>query len=383
MIRRLLVLGTLGLLVAGGARYALSELSERAWQKRKGELLALALFQPELRRPWEVRLESALNCVKGSPRFDELCTSGHKPFVAFGEGEPRALGEMEKVWLMAAEGEFAPLEPLLATLRKQPLAELEWHGPTMSLMVLREVVNALCARAWLAHEDGDDLAAARAYADALRLTRATDDGTQLGCILHATCDGIVLRALGAALAFGLSPTTARAELAPLLDGWAYDAEHTLRRDLSLVTDLTQCDGESTPPREALGLYADVEAGLALVRGPVEELVRVRAQPADDRDARAHRKWALAAMSLHQIESERSVALTALAVASFRERYERFPTALSEMDDLPREQTLDPLTGAPLPYALVDEGARVGPAAWGERVDVSSHAGDSPYVWTLR
>lgn len=383
MNRRLLVLGTLGLLVAGGARYALSALSERAWEKRKHELLELALFQPELRRPWEVRLQSALDCVKASPHFGELCDSTHKPFVAVGEGAPRALDELEKVWLMAAESEFAPLEPLLATLKKQPLAELEWHGPVMSLMVLREVTNALCARAWLAHEDGGDDAAARAYADALRLTRATDDGTQLGCLIHATCDGILLRALGSALAFGLSPTVARAELAPLLDGWAYDAEHTLRRDLSLVTDLTQCDGESTPPREALGLYADVEAGLALVRGPVEELVRANAQPADIQDARSPRKWTYAAMTLHQLESKRNVALTALAVASFRERRERFPTALSELEDQPREQTLDPLTGAPLPYALVDEGARVGPAAWGERVDVSSHAGDSPYVWTLR
>jgi hypothetical protein len=116
MIRRILVVGTLGLLVAGGARFALGELSERAWQKRKGELLELALFQPELRRPWEVRLESALNCVRSSPRFAELSTSAHKPFVALGEGEPRALSELERLWVEAAEGEFAALEPLLASL---------------------------------------------------------------------------------------------------------------------------------------------------------------------------------------------------------------------------------------------------------------------------
>lgn len=384
MNRRLLVLGTLGLLLAGGARYALSELSARAWSKRKGELLELALFQPELRRPWEVRLQSALDCVKASPRFDELCTSSHKPFVALGEGEPRALSELEKVWVSAAENEFVALEPLLTTLRKQALTELEWHGPVLSLGVLREVSNALCARAWLALESHDDEAAARAYADALRLTRATDDGTSLGCMIHAACDDIVLRALRSALALGLAPTAARAELAPLLDGWAYDAEHALRRDLSFVADTTQLDGEATPPTEALKDYAGVQSGLALVRGPVEELLRFHARPEDEQQANvATAKWTVAAMTLHQLRAKRAVALVALAVAAFHERHARFPASLAELEDLPAAQTLDPLTGAPLAYALDDAGARVGPAAWGERVDVTSHPDDSPYVWTLR
>jgi hypothetical protein len=249
--------------------------------------------------------------------------------------------------------------------------------------VLREVTSALCARAWLACEDADDVAATRAYADALRLSRATDDGTQLGCMIHTVCDGIVLRSLRSALAFGLAPAFARAELAPLLDGWPYDAEHTLRRELSSVADLTRLDGDSTPPSEALGLYAGVEAGLALVRGPVAELVRAHALPDDDRNPRSPRKWLHAALSLHQFRSEQRVALTALAVASFRERHERFPASLAEVDDLPREQTLDPLTGAPLPYALVEGLARIGPAAWGEQVDVPSRLDDSLYIWSLR
>ena len=89
------------------------------------------------------------------------------------------------------------------------------------------------------------------------------------------------------------------------------------------------------------------------------------------------------MLLRQSESQRNVALTALAAAAFREQHERFPTSLAEIDDLPREQTLDPLTGAPLPYALVEGLARIGPAAWGEQVSGPSLLDDSLYVWSLR
>lgn len=106
--------------------------------------------------------------------------------------------------------------------------------------------------------------------------------------------------------------------------------------------------------------------------------RVASAPRDD-------LWLLSMpiSTLHARHAQRNVALTALAVAAFRERHGRFPAALTELDGLAPELTLDPLTGSPLAYARSDSQAEVGPAAWGTRVDVWQDIAASPYVWTLR
>jgi len=387
MIRRILVIGSIGLALAGGARFAWKELTDRAWEERKGELLALAIFQPELKRPWEVRFASIQERLLSSPSFREVSDSGHKPYAALGNGEPRALDDLERVWMAAIWHELGALEGVLAELRKLPLAAFEWHGPTASLLVQREITNALCGRAWLALDGGDDAAAAGSYADALRLARAADDGTTMGGMTRCACERTVLASLRSALSSGFSPGTARTALVPLLEDLAYSpdrAQYAIRRDLSYVGDLTEREEEPWPTAYALQWHAGVEEALGLVRGPAEELIRLQDAEREEKSADGSPQcWIGLALQLHELHAVRNVALTALAVAAFREEHGAFPASLSELAEMPPEHARDPLAGTPLPYSLADSGARIGPAAWGERVDAPEDLDDSLYVWTLR
>src|SRR5262249_27226257 len=123
---------------------------------------------------------------------------------------------------------------------------------------------------------------------------------------------------------------------------------------------------------------------ALVHGPVAELVRLQDADRVEQSADGSPQcWIGFALQLHGLHAARNVALTALAVAAFREEHGAFPASLSELGEMPPERAQDPLTGRPLPYSLTDAGARVGPAAWAERVDVPEQLDESLYVWTLR
>ena len=93
-------------------------------------------------------------------------------------------------------------------------------------------------------------------------------------------------------------------------------------------------------------------------------------------------WRSGVRQLHAFHAAGNVALTALAVAAHREGHGDWPATLADVADLPREQALDPLTGAPLAYRLTSTGARIGPAAWGERVEIPADLDASPFVWTL-
>jgi hypothetical protein len=378
MIRRILVIGSIALAVAGGARLALEELTERAWQQRKRELLELALFPAQERRPWEVRFDSLAERVRSSPRFDEIVSSPYGAHNAWGAGEPRSLNEFERVWLESWWAELGGLDAVIRALRERSLAELEWHGDTASLALSRGITNALCGQAWLALESGDSPAASLAYGDALRLARATDDGTFIGTTVRTTSEGIVLRAVRAALAFGASPAALRAQLAPFLEALAYDperAERTMRRDLTMLVGIEELAEPWDDPAWLLGYFAPVEEALAQAREPF-------ARPASRTDE--ERPWHSVIGHLHAWHARSNVALTALAVAAFHELHGRYPSSLGELGDLPGSQGLDPLTGAPLPYSPSGAGARVGPAAWaeldGER---GSDPEESLFAWLLR
>ena len=400
MLRRLVVLGSIGLALVLGARFALSELTERAWQARRETLLALALDQPKERRPWELRFESLQDRLLSSPRFQEITRSPYHASQAWESTPPRPLDAFERVWLESLENELVGLNGILAELRRLSDDELAWHGEVRKLSVLRECTNALCGRAWLALDDSDaegsddevsddaiaprgNLAALGAFDDALRLARATDDGSTVGTMIAATSEGIVLAALRGALARGLDPREARRALVPRLEPWVYTSEHArrvIRRDLSYVS---ADPGEITRPREALAYFAPVEEALETADAPLERTPWARsAAPSEDLHDGVG-QWNGATRLLHGRHARRNVALSALAVAAFRAERGAFPASLAEIPDLPSEHALDPLTGAPLAYVYDGETARVGPAAWGERVDVWRDLEDSPYLWILR
>lgn len=390
MIRRILVIGGLALAVAGGARFVLAELTEHRWERRKAELLELAVFQPKERRPWEVRFESLAQRLGSSERMDEIRASKYRPLVCLGDEPARPLDDFERVWVTSLWNELAGLEPILAELRRLPIGSLAWHGPTAKLATMRELALALCARAWTAAEAGDSEGAAQDYADALRLARATNDGSTLGTMIRSACDRITLDSLRAVLALGPSPSALAATLAPLLMDWAYDAdeaERAIRRDLAWVADSEEGGEDGFEPAEGLQRLAPLESALELAHGPIEAVARLREELVAGRVAGAPRDGlrllATPVSYLHARHAQRNVALTALAVAAFRERHGEFPATLAELEALEPALALDPLTGATLPYSRSDSGAQIGPVSWGTRVDVWQDADASPYVWTLR
>ncbi len=390
MIKRILVIGSLGLAVAGGARFALHELTERKWERRKTELLEIAVFQPKERRPWEVRFESLVERFRHSEVKDEILDSMYRADVCVGSEAPRALDDFERVWVAALWNELTGLDPVLEELRKLPIDTLVWHGETAMLGTMRELTLALCARAWTAAEVGDSQGAAQAYADALRLASATDDGTTMGTEIRYTCEQTTLGSLRSALSLGASPSALQAAVGPLLMHWNYNApaaERIIRRDLTWLAEVEKGGEEIYGPAEGLQQLAPIETLLELASGPIEAVVRLRETPPSGRVASAPRDdlWLLSRpiCTLHARHAQRNVALTALAVAAFRETHGAFPTTLTELTDLPPAHALDPLTGARLPYSVSGGTARIGPAAWGERVDVWNDIDASPYVWTLR
>ncbi|HEX6884174.1 MAG TPA: hypothetical protein VF530_12410 [Planctomycetota bacterium] len=387
MPRRLLIASGIALVLVLGARWARVELAERAWTKRRAELAQLALPPETLRRPWEVRYEALAQRVAGAQRFDELLESPHRPQVAWGSGEPRALDEFETLWVAAARDEYAGLDSILRELRALPPEELAWHGEAVKLLFLREVVNFLCARAWLAVDAGGFAEAVQHHGDALRLAQATDAASLIGTMVRYAAQTIVLRSVRGALVRGVPAGELRATLAPVLATWAYDparAERGLRGELTAFLEQV---GEATPddPLDALRQFRPIEEALALARAPLASTPWGRGEPGTGPTARDDGRlqhWDVGVRQLHAFHAAGNVALTALAVAAHRERHAAWPATLADVADLPREHALDPLTGAPLAYALTADGVRIGPAAWGERVESWDDVDASPFVWTL-
>ena len=94
-------------------------------------------------------------------------------------------------------------------------------------------------------------------------------------------------------------------------------------------------------------------------------------------------WTTGIQLLHERHAVRNVVLTALAVAESRAEHGVWPASLAEIDDLPAEQQLDTLTGAPLAYAIDASSARVGPASLFARSTTWEGASEPLHVWMLR
>lgn len=390
MQKRLLVLATVGLALVGGSYFGLRELTARAWQARRAKLVAMAEPGPTARRPWEFAF-AALGTRLTGERYETLTDSPHRPYVAFGDGAPRALTQGERLWVEAAWSELDGLERVLDEVRRLDPARANWGGEGAKLLVLREVTDVLVSRAWLALEEGDSARAAATYADALRLAAATDEGTSFAAMTRLACEWIVLDATRSALAFGLDAHAARAELAPLLAAMTYDparAERAIRRDLSYLAGGAELEGTETPAG-ALKWFAPVERALALARAPLAEtpwaklpLVLAGAKTQEPFAERDEELWNLGTRTLHDRAARARVASVALSVAEFGARAGRWPVTLAELDSAPEERR-DELAGAELPYWTDGTRARIGPAAWGERVDRWERLEESPYLWELQ
>ena len=369
MILRALTIGSLVLAVTGGAYFAWNR-PERAWERRLIELRRLAIPNPGPREPWELAYEALKERLLDSPRFDELTSSDHPAHRAWSEGEPRALDPLEREWLAGMWSELAGLDEILASLRLLPLEEIGRHGTDepAKMYLTREIANALCGRAWLALEVGDDARALAAWTDALRMARALDEGTTVGTVIRGISEGIVLGNVRASLELGMNASLVRQELLPFyLDcgNVASRAEHAIRRDLSVLGS-----AESIPAR-ALEACRGVEEALARTREPAraffEEYERV---PYNER-------LVIVIDYLHRWHAWRNVAFTALAVAAHREQHGRLPATLDEIATLEPELRLDPWTGIDLPYQLASSEARIGPPA------AQECASDVFAEWTLR
>jgi hypothetical protein len=383
VLKRLSIAAGIALVLLLGARFTRTEIAARAWVQRRSELERLALAPETLRRPWEVRYAALERAASGSKRLDELRESPHRPQVAW-SGGARALDEVEALWVAAAETEHVGLDSILRELRALPVEELAWHGEPVQLLYLREVVDFLCARAWRATSEGDHAAAARGYGDALRLAQATDGGSLIGTMIRYACQGIVLRSMRAALAFGLSPRELRASAAPVLAAWTYDPKRAERGIRGEITAFLAELGPRAPdhPLEALRQFRTIDEALALARMPLANSPwGGEASESPVPDGPIH--WHAGVRQLHAFHAAGNVALTALAVAAHREARGAWPATLAELADLSAEDARDPLTGAPLPYARSAEGVRIGPAAWLERLEPSDDPEGSPFLWTLR
>jgi len=387
MLRRILVLGGVGLALVLGARYALHDLTRRAYETRRTQLASEALPAPAARRPWETRFEGLCERMRGEPELRELAESAHRPWVAWGLGEARPLNDLERLWVEAATNQLVGLDAVLMALHGLPPDDFSWGGSTVSMNLLRECVNVVCAEAWLAAQVHDDPRAARLYGDALRLAMATDDGTSMGLFVRDAGTGVVLRSARAALDLGLEPSVLGASLAPLLAEHGYTpeaAERRIRRDLALLEEPgTEEDWpfEASDAPEALSWLLPVEEGLAIARLPAAESPWA-SQPAESRPSGPLEAWTFATRELHAMHARRNVALSALAVAAFRAEHGRWPSTLAEVADLGADARADTLGGE---LAFVADGtlAVVGPPQWAVHVEEVEDAETALYLWTLR
>jgi len=389
MRTRLLLLLGFGLATIGGTLFGLHELSARAWEMRRAKLLALAEPGPAARRPWELAFEALLARVDGE-RFRTLLDSAHRPHVAFGNDLPRALAPEERLWIEAGWSELDGLERVLDEVSRLDPARANWGGEVVKLGALREVTNVLVGHAWLALEEGDPARAAATYARTLALLDACDEGTSFAIQLRLACEATVLTGVRSALVHGLEPRLAKVELAPWLARMAYDpadAERRIRRDLTYLEREPTSEAWDGPA-DALGYFKPVERALELARLSAPEtpwaklpIVLAGTPAASPFEDDFERQWNLGTRALHQRAARARVAEVALGVAAFRAETGRWPTALAELE-LEPEQGLDTLTAEPLPYWRDEQEARVGPAAWGERVEPWPYPEESPYLWSL-
>jgi hypothetical protein len=142
------------------------------------------------------------------------------------------------------------------------------------------------------------------------------------------------------------------------------------------------------PAAALSYFKAVERAFEVARLPPQESPWADLPPARPGESAAtpfeqksEHHWHFGTRTLHQRAARARVAEVALAVASFQAGAGRFPRTLNELELEPALR-LDPLTATPLAYWSDGREARIGPAAWGERVEPGPRPDESPYLWIL-
>jgi len=393
MWRRILLAGGLALALFAGTRLVRGELARMAWETRRAALLELATehvpARTDARRPWELGFETQQTLSQSSSRFSELIDA-ERPTFAWGAEPPRSLSAGERAWIADMHQELSGLARVVEQLRRLDVEDLEWHGEVVRLGFLRECTHLLCASAWQAAEEGRPSSAAQHLVDALALARATDGGDSMSLLVRASAEGIALRSARALLASGqVSATLLRGALAPLLADWSYAPDAAEAR---LYRDLTQLAAFEPPGDDHWSAWAR-RYGYALEWArPVERALDatrlpVRSGPwAGSQYGETPNTWFVATEALHRRHAQRNVALTALAVADWRERHGTWPGTLADLgEELGDEDRLDPWTGRPLAYSLGESGARIGPATWALAVGkpVEEEAAEQALLaWTL-
>lgn len=359
----------------------------KAYRERIDALVALSIPPSSVRRPWEPRLEAMSTRLMAQRDFPP---EGPRPCSAWREA--RDLDAEERAWLDAATAQLDGLERVLAALRELDPGDLAWNGETSKLLFTRACTNVLTGHAWQSHDPAP-------LFDALRLLRATDDGTTIGSLVRTTSEQIVLECVHAGVASGrFEARTLLAGARPLLDDWTFSperAERRLRRDLSQIGHLVHAEGlELAGPRdralrqrEILSFLEPVEQAFEIARLPAHQTPWVveegrAALLGGDTSPRPLSVWCTATAQAHGRHAGRNVLLTGLAVVAFHEANGRWPRRLGEVEELPEEDALDPVTGRGLAYSLDAESVTIGPAGWGVLGDPRPDAFASPYGWRL-
>lgn len=359
----------------------------RAYRERIDALVALSIPASPARRPWEPRLEAMAARLIAQPDFPP---EGPRPLSAWREA--RDLDAEERAWLEAATAQLAGLDRVLAALRELEPGDLAWNGETMKLLFTRACTNVLTGRAWQSRDPAPLL-------DALRLLRATDDGTTIGSVVRTTSERLVVECVHAGVASGrFEARSLLAQVGPLLDDWVHTserAERRLLRDLSQIGRLVHAEeveragprARALRQREILQFLAPVEEALEIARLPAYQTPWVvqegrAALLGGDNSPKPLSVWCTATAQAHGRHASRNVLMTGLAVAAFRAEHGRWPERLRELAGLADEDTLDPVTGRRLAYSVDAAGARIGPAGWGVLGDPRPDPHTSPYGWRL-
>jgi hypothetical protein len=378
----LLILG----LAALGLGWHLS--TARAFRARLADLVALSVPPSPVRRPWEPRLEALEARLVADPGFPP---EGPRPTAAWREA-PRDLDAQEQQWVTEAGAALEGLESVLVALRRLEPDALGWNGSTVRLLFARACTNVLLGQAW---SDRDE---ARLI-DALRLTRAVDDGTTMGSLIRTASEGMLLDCVQAGVADGRFRAQELLEgVRPLLDDWAHEPERTarrLRRDLAEVARLARVErveqaswlARPVRQRQVLQLLAPIEKALEIAQLPAARspwVLRGELAALLDREAEGSSLsvWCNATADAHRRHASRNVLLIGLAVAAVREERGRWPERLEEVAGLEAEDVLDPVTAGPLPFSVNEEGVTIGPACWGLIGDPRLDPFRAPYGWRM-
>jgi len=358
------------------------------WSERVEELAHRGLVRSvaERRAPREPaavevhrRLEQHLAALASEPGFVSSAGEVGAP------PEPAAADARLRALVAAGGQDLAALDRFLAEPATAEVARALLPSATRSqdrrCELQRAAVLGLAAGAALSlDEDAPSRESARDCAlrlgRALDLVRLLDDGCALSVVISGTLEADVLALVLRALDAGADPRALAAELEPRLRALSAPgrAERALRYDMDVfVSQVREASSRTTAASVVRSLVAEpfrygefhslldeYERCVAVARlAPGELLARAREggmQP------QAHPEQAPAYLrtvdSIELARARLALARAVLVLAAERAATGRWPADLA---DLPG--ALDPHSGEPLPYRVVEGRAILGPPAW--------------------